>query len=96
LALPVALVLLGWILFSTWRGHAARVEGIVLLLWSLAAVLNVHVRPIEYQEQAGPWTPHVGAAVTALHPLAGLVPLSVVATLSVALIAAARLNLVPS
>lgn len=95
LALPVALALLARISSGIRRGKSPQGWGLVLLLWSLAAVLNLKISPIEYREQGGPWGPHVGAAAAGLHPLAGLVPLGIIATLSIALIAAARLNLVP-
>lgn len=92
LAAPVALVLLAWIYRSLRRGKVPWGEGFALLLWSLAAALNVNVGPIEYGEQAGPWQPHLGTAVVGLRPLAGLVPLGIVATVSIALIAANRLD----
>ncbi len=95
LALPVALAMLTQIGRSIRRGKAPQGWGIALLLWSLAAALSVKVSPIEYGGQAGPWGPHVGTAAAGLNPLAGLVPLGIVATLSIALIGAARLNLVP-
>lgn len=101
LSLPVALALLASIHHNIRRGKAPLGAGIALFLWSLAAVYSLRVTVIEYLEQANHWPFHAGTTAAwhtlpaGLHPLAGLVPLGTVAALSIALIAAARLNLVP-
>jgi hypothetical protein len=101
LAVPVALILLAHINRSIHRGKTPLGAGIALFQWSLAAVFSLRVTVIEYLEQADHWPFHAGTTaawhspLAGLHPLAGLVPVGTVAALSIALIAAARLNLVP-
>lgn len=95
-AAPVALALLARMYVRGRRGNVPLGECVALLAWTLAAVLTVNVGPIEYGEQAGPGQSHAGTAVVPLHPLAGLVPLGIVATVTLALIAVRWLDREPA